>query len=200
MIYKRFFILLPLILFIGCASPLKQIKDPNKPFERPSYSVLPPPGDGWIYADQNQVGIFNLAFGKKFDSPTHTLSGLVVEIHSSAQFENPEEFLNYIKKSKELDADPRRFKMFEDEFNLDPKFGEYSVKYSSASEDYGAANKGNDPFLILKLYGYIFIHPNFENVIIDISYSERGKVSEIDPDFKTTAKKFIEGIKLKREE
>jgi hypothetical protein len=80
------------------------------------------------------------------------------------------------------------------------RFFTYSVKYSVVSEDYGAANKGNNPFLVLKLYGYIFIHPNFENVIIDISYSERGKVSEIDPDFKTTAKKFIEGMKLKRKE
>ena len=200
MICKRFLILLPLILFIGCASSLKQIKDPNKSFERPSYSVLPPPGDGWVYADQDQAGIFYLAFGKKFDSPTLTLSGLVTEIHSSAQFGDPEEFLNYIKKSKKLDANPRRFKMFEDEFNLDPKFGEYSVKYSTVSEDYGAPNKGNNPFLVLKLYGYIFIHPNFENLIIDISYSERGKVSEIDPDFKTTAKKFIEGMKLTRKE
>ena len=199
MIHKRILLLL-LIMFVGCASPLKQVKDPSKSFERRGYSILPPAGDGWYYVDQEEVGIFSLAFGKKTDSPTHTFSGLIAEIHSNAQFENPGEFLNLMKKSKELDADPRRFKMFKDEFNLDPKFGDYCVKYSSVSEDHGATNKGNDPFLVLKLYGYIFIHPNYGNEIIDISYSERGKVSEIDPDFEIAAKKFIEGMKLKKNE
>ena len=39
---------------------------------------------------------------------------------------------------------------------------------------------------------------SFENEIIDISYSERGRVSEIDSDFEITARKFIEGLKLKK--
>lgn len=199
MIHKRIFLLL-LILLVGCASTLKHVKDPSKSFERRGYSILPPAGDGWYYVDQEEAGIFNLAFGKKTDSSTHTFSGLVVEIHSDTQFENPGEFLNYIKKNKKVGSDPRRFKMFKDEFNSDPKFGDYCVKYSAVSEDHGATNKGNDPFLVFKLYGYIFIHPNYENEIIDISYSERGKVSEIDPDFEIAAKKFIEGMKLKKNE
>jgi len=162
--------------------------------------VQPPAGDGWFYIDQEQVGRFDLVFGKKLDSSTHTLSALVVEIHSYAKFENPEEFLNYVKKSKELDADPRRFKIIENNIILDPKFGDYSVKYSAVSEDHGAANKGDDEFLTLKLYGYIFIHPNIENVIIDISYSERGRTAEINPDFSKVANRFIDGMQLKRKE
>ncbi len=167
MIRKRILFLL-LIMLVGCASPLKQVKDPNKSFERPGYSILPPVGDGWFFVDQEQVGRFDLAFGKKFDSSTHTLSGLVAEIHSYAQFENPEEFLNYVEKSKDLGTDPRRFKMIENEISLDPKFGGYCVKYSAMAEDHGASNKGNKEYLILNLYGFIFIHPYFENLIIDI--------------------------------
>lgn len=197
MIYKRFFVLMLLTILVSCASPLKQVKDPNKPFERQSYSILPPVGDGWFYVDQEQVGRFDLAFGKKFDSSTHTLTGLVAEIHSYAQFENPEEFLTYVKKSKDLGTDPRRFKIITNKISLDPKFGGYCVKYSAVAEDHGASNKGGEKFLLLNLYGYIFIHPNFENVIIDISYSERGTSEETDPKFKIAANSFIEGMKLK---
>jgi hypothetical protein len=91
-------LLIGFIVVTGCASPLKPITDSTIPFERPSYSILPPEGEGWTYVDREQVGAFNLAFGRKFVSPTHSLAGLVAEIHSFAKFDTPEEFLNFVKK------------------------------------------------------------------------------------------------------
>lgn len=188
---------LGIVLVSGCASPVKQIKDRTIPFERPSYSILPPQEEGWTYVDREQVGAFNLAFGKKFVSPTHSLAGLVAEIHSIVKFDTPEEFLYFVKKSKELDLDPRRFKIINNEMVLDNKFGNYSVRFNYTVQDYGASNIGKSEYLVLTGYGYFFVHPQFKSIVLDVSYSERGTESEIDPNLEKTAKIFINGLTLK---
>lgn len=191
-----FFVIL--IAMYGCASPIKQVKDISIPFQRPYYSIMPPQGDGWGYIDQEQTGKFDLFYGKKLASPTHTLAAMVTEIHANINFHTPDEFLNFVKKSKELGGDPRRFKFSALDVNLDNKFGDYSIRYYSQAEDHSAANLNNNEFLILKYYGYIFIHPFIDNLLLDISYSERGTPNEVDPNFKNNAIKFIDGLALKK--
>lgn len=197
MLYRRIFLFIFLIVVCGCASSVKQIKDSNIPFQRPYYSILPPQGENWLYVDQEQAGSFNLTFGKKFSSSTHSLVGLITENHVYATFDNPEEFLKYINKGFELNTDPRRFISVNKETVLDDKFGDYSIRYYSVTEDHNAANKGGNEFLVFNIYGYTFIHPQFNNIIMDIQYSERGLPEEIDPNFKETAAKFINGLILK---
>jgi len=196
---SRVFIYLALsVLILGCASQLKQIKNPNTPFERPGFSILPPPGDHWFYADGEQAGVYNIYFGKKFDSKTHTLVALVSENHGLTKFNSPEEFLNFVKKTMDLQTDPRRFKVQKDELDLDNKFGPYCVRYYTITEDHNPVYKGNAEYLNLENYEYIFVHPNIENVMISVLYSERGNPDEIDPNFDKTAERFFDGLKLKQ--
>ncbi|GEM_PF-3581540 len=199
MIFKgKGFFFVAVMLVTACASPLKQIKDPTVPFERPSYSILPPEGKGWSYIKREKVGAFELTFFKT-NPPTHSVAVLIVEKHSFAEFNTSEEFLRFVKKAKALGTDPRRFKRIRNEITLDNKFGDYSVKSYSSMQDSKSSNIGENDYLVLNLYGYTFIHPLFKNIMIDISYSERGTENEIDPNFENTAKKFLRGLILKED-
>jgi hypothetical protein len=80
---------------------------------------------------------------------------------------------------------------------LDDKFGNYSIRFHYTVQDKGASNIGKNEYLVLSGYGFLFIHPQFENIAIDVSYSERGTESEMDPNFVKTANKFINGLILK---
>lgn len=195
----KFLLFFSLIIWAGCVSSIKEVKDPNTPFERRGYSILPP-GSDWRYIEGKRTGGSNLSFGKKFDSSTHTLTANVVEVQSFANFSSPEEFLGFIKKGNELGTDPNRFRIQENEINLDDKFGAYSVEYYSKLEDHRAVNRGEATFLIMVTKGYTFIHPHFKDTIISVYYSERGRPDEIDPNFKGAAQKFIEGLRIKEDD
>lgn len=196
MSFKKVAIFILLISFIGCASPIKHVKDPNMPFHRPYYSILPPQGEGWVYAYQGQSETSGITFFKKL-SGTHTRAGFITEKQVYSTFDTPEEFLKFGTKGIDLNTDPRRFKDVDTEIALDDKFGNYSMKYYSVTEDHNAVNKGSHEFLLFNVFEYFFIHPQFNNIIIDIQFSERGLPEEIDPNFKETAKRFIDGLVLK---
>jgi len=199
--FKRFILfgLLSIVFFSACASPVKRVTDPNLRIERPTYSLLPPQGEGWFYAKQDQLGGLNLGFYKETSSPTHSIFAGVAEIQSNAQFEKPNDFFKYIKQSSKMAAVPRRFEIIWENFELNEKYGPYSVlKYVSA-KDYSAKNRDGAIYLVLRIYGYVFVHPFFSNLIISIDYSERGKPNELykDDDFVNTAQKFIDRLTLK---
>jgi len=197
MLNKRLVVICILLLLCSCPSPIKHIKDSSIPFQRPYYSVLPPQGDNWYYVQGDQAGQFDISFAKKTESQTHTIAGLISEIHAFVKFDTPEEFFKFIRKNKEMNMDPRRFNVIDYEIVPDDKFGDYSIRYHAIAEDHKASNRRYNDFLALHIYGYTFIHPNFDNIIIDISYSERGLPEEIDPNFNAEAENFINGINLK---
>src|SRR5262245_24033714 len=177
------------------AQAMKEVRDPNLSVERPSYSITAPLGSDWFYVGSGENnGVFEITYFKKSDSNTHTLFAKVSEFHGSVSSgDNPQEFLDVIKKAFELDTDPRLIQVREKEIELDDKFGSYSVRRYTKAE----YNIGHE-FLLTETYSYTFIHPNFSNLSIGVVYSERGKPDEIDPNFKYIAQKFIDGLRLKK--
>jgi hypothetical protein len=160
---------------------------------RPSYSISAPLGSGWSYVEGETNGVFEITFFKKSDSFTHTLFAKVSEFHGSLSFDNPQAFLDLTKKGLASDTDPRLIQVREEEMALDDKFGSYSVKRYQKRE-----HQIDNESLLTETYSYIFIHPDFNNVTIAVMYSERGEPDEIDPNFKQSAQKFIDGLKLKK--
>lgn len=184
-------------ILTSCFSPFNRLQNPENPFERPSYSILPPQDKGWTYVDREGVDGYVLMFRKEAKSKTHTYVGTVNEIHINASFSSPEEFLSFVKKTIEMNNDVRRYKILEDKMFLDDRFGAYCVSYHHKAEDHGAKQKGQSDFLILEGYGYTFLHPTNKSIMIDVTYSERGTVLEIDPKLIETAQKFLNGLKIK---
>jgi len=199
MTFLRIIIVL-LIFLSGCISPLKQIKNPDKPFERETCSLLPPSGIGWRYIEQDQDNVYALHFSKPGITQTHAISAIFLEFKGLADFSSPEHFLNYIRHMKESDIDPWNQKILEEKWVLDGRFGDYSVHYYTVIKDYDPYRMDPKEYNISKMYGYAFVHPYFHNIIIDILYSEKGNPAEVDPQFEKTALKFIERLHLKKNE
>ncbi|MCJ7772358.1 MAG: hypothetical protein MUP22_04390 [Desulfobacterales bacterium] len=197
---KRIVIIVLLIFISGCLSPLKQIKDSAKPFERESCSLLPPSGSGWRYIEEDQDSGYALHFSRQGISPTHTVSAIFFEFQANTTFGSPEHFLNYIRQMKESDIDPWRHKLIEKKWVLDGRFGDYSVHYYTVVEDYDPYSTNPNEYNISKLYGYVILHPYIDNIIIDILFTEQGNPAEVNPQFQKEALKFIEGLHLKKSE
>ncbi len=182
----------------ACASGIQKVTDPSRPLERPTYSILPPSGDGWQYMSREQVGRFELSFGKRPTSPTHTFIAAVTETNSRATFTNPSEFLAFIRQATKVDTDPRRLTVLAEQIELDNRFGAYSIRKFIEAEDRTAVNAPRGSSLVMRVQGEVFVHPHFPNVIITIDFSERGRRDELDPAFEARATRFVDGLRLKR--
>jgi hypothetical protein len=192
--------LIALLIILSACSPLKQIKNPDKPFERESSTLLPPTGSGWRYIKHEQDNGYVLHFSKPGITPTHSVSAIYYEFQGNTNFSSPEHFLNYIRQMKESDIDPSSQIITKKKWTLDDKFGEYSIHYSTILKDYDPYRMNPKEYTISKLYGYVILHPYFDNIIIDILYNEKGKPAEVNPRFDHEALTFIEGLHLKKKE
>ncbi len=188
-----------LLSLVGCShSPFRNVENPTVPFERPDYSVLPPGDGNWQYFADDSNGRFRLNFFKKISDPKfHSLAVGIIETPSSSTFENPQEFENWSRKTLEIAMGANRLHLIDINVESDNRFGPYSVKYFTRSEDHRAVNKGKEDLLILEDYGYIFIPPKNSKLIVQASYSERGRKQEIRPNLEKIAESFFDGIKLK---
>jgi hypothetical protein len=176
----------------------RKVENPNVPLERPGYSVLPPAGANWTYTADTPGGRFNLNFFKKIPDPAfHSLVAGIIETPTNASFESPKEFEMFARKVIEVALSPNRYRLLEKRFELDTKFGQYCIKYYIKTEDRRAVNRGNEPFLLFVDYGYAFVHPNNPNLMIQTSYSERGRPFEIRPELNREAEAFFDGIRMK---
>lgn len=181
----------------GCASRIVKIERPNTPFERSGYTILSPQGDGWLFWEYDDTGQHVLSFNKPQKEIDHTLYANVKEVHSRANFEKPEDFLNFFKKAMQVGFDPRRFNVLEEEIKLENKFGKFTIAHYSKIEDHGAVQRSDVPYLIMEIKSCYFVHPFMENVIVDVTYSERARRSDLNPNFKQNAMDFINGLKIK---
>jgi hypothetical protein len=184
-----------LLVLTGCAS---HILKPNTPFERPTYTIYSPQGEGWLFLEGDQSGQHRLLFGLPQKSETYTLFASVTETPSEANFNTPQEFQSFIQKQNQIGVDHRRYKIVEEELNLDNKFGDYSVSHYSLVEDHGARQLNDAPYLLMRTLSYYFIHPYYKKQLINVVYSERGKQGELDAKFREKGLVFINGLNLKK--
>ncbi|UCD54700.1 MAG: hypothetical protein JSV93_04035 [Candidatus Omnitrophota bacterium] len=189
-------ICLAIILFTGYAASasFKPIKDQSTRRQYQGYSILPPQGPNWFLMQEGQGGV---AFTKKTGSATHTFTVAVLIARIPPSWKTQNEFLDYVKNGKRAGTDPRRFKIIEEDYSLDNKFGQYSVKYHIKVEDHGAVKTDGAPFLILDVSGYCCMHPKLRNSYYDIQYSERSKPGESDLSLKIIGEEFVNNFRFK---
>ena len=70
----------------GCASPLKEIKHPELPFEKRLFSIRTPQGEGWGLQKETSESVL---FGKII-AKTHTVTAYIIEESAAPDFDNAE--------------------------------------------------------------------------------------------------------------
>jgi hypothetical protein len=197
---NKFCLLIFIVFSTGCGPQFIRMEKPNTPIERPTYTILSPHGDGWLFHEEDAASQHALFFHLLPKSTSHTIYANVIEVPSYAKFKTPDEFLSFIKNQEQVGFNYKRFSIIDEDMKLDNRFGDYSVLHYSKIEDHGAANPGKYPYLIMETYTYFFIHPHAKNLMIMTSYSERGGIDELDKDFKAKAILFMEGLRFKKGE
>jgi len=131
------------------------------------------------------------------DSPAHTFSTAVIASPFTLRFHSPEEFKEAVEKGQKADTDPNRFNILQYDISLDDRFGPYTVRSHTVSEDRQAKVSPVDTqFLILEIISYIFIHPDAPDLVLNVQYSDRYKKGEKDPKLEEIGEKFINNLKV----
>ncbi len=171
------------------ASP---ITDATAVYELEGYSVLPPQGKNWFELGRDRQ---HALFGKKIDSPTHSFVATATSGQVAEKFEKPEQFQDYVDKMRVADIDPTRYKLIEFNSGFDPSFPAWCVKYHARTEDRGAPHaKGRA--LQLEHFGVTCLHPALPGLVIDVGYSERGRLAEISADLQAEGEGFVRSLKF----
>lgn len=186
--------LIMFILTINCFAENLDLIPVTNPSERISsmgLSVLPPQGDNWYIIQNNPLGGLN--FAKTMEDSTHTFTCHILVVPLDKEFKNPAELLAWVKQSHQSDADPRRFKNQEYNYDLNERFSLHCVKYQMKATDIQRKTAGGT-YLILKAHGYMFIHPKSSKYVVNIYYSERGTAQNFTPSFRTAGDGFIDNL------
>lgn len=173
------------------------IADPTTVYELDDYSVLPPPGKNWFEMQRDRQ---QALFGKKLDSPTHSFGAAATADAIGEKFESREKFQEYVNKLRTADFDATRFKVIEFESAVDDTRGAWCVRYRLKHTDRDAALSRNRTLLVEDL-GVTCLHPEKNNVVVDVGYSERGRAAELKSELSAELRKegetFMRSLKFK---
>lgn len=172
------------------------IKDPSFVYELEGYSVQPPPGPGWFEMQRDRQQVL---FGKKIESPTHSFGATATADPIGEKFETREQFRDYVTKFRTAEFDPERFKMIEFDSALDDTQPAWCVRYHLKHTDRDAVLARNRTLLV-EDFGITCLHPAKNDLVIDIGYSERGRVAELKSELSASLRKegesFIRSLKF----
>ena len=154
---------------------------------------MSPVGEDW-YISENKQGVILL--GKKIRSSTHTFILGIAVVHLQPDWQDAPGFLAAVKREKDLDTNPKRFRLLVDEYELQPSVGKYCVAYHMKAEDYGAPRTNGAPFLLMDTTGLGCMHPNEPDLYIDVFSSERSKPAEASPELQAVGDSFVKSFRF----
>jgi hypothetical protein len=200
MIVVKIFLFVVTLLLAGAASAQLHavpITDATGVYEFDGYSVLPPPGKSWFEMQRDKQ---QALFGKKLESPTHSFGATATSGLVSEKFESRDKFQEYVNRLRTADFDPARFKVIEFESAPDDSQSAWCVRYRLKHTDRNAVLARNRSLLV-EDFGITCLHPQRNDLVIDIGYSERGRPAELGKDLSAQLRKegesFMHTLKFK---
>ncbi len=178
----------------GCIRGIVPVEDHHTRLSFTGYSILPPEGDHWYLVARNAS---NVIFSKELDPKYHTFMAMTISIPVLTDFEGPEDFITWVKSSREKDSDPKRFRILEHEESLERYHGAYCSKYHMKSEDRGAKIPGSS-VMIFEINGLSCMHPTAPSFLIDIGYSERYDPDKHTPIAHDSGERFLKSLEFQR--
>lgn len=185
------------LLLAGCSGAHTRPMPPAEPGVRvafPDYSILPPAGDGWRVAEHKGDSV---VFGRLL-SRTHSTVALSSEKTIDKDIESQAALLAFEKteQAKSEWTHGARYQARQSEMKPDSRFGPYCVHYRLQSEDHGATNRGDAPFLLQRSQGLVCFQPKRPRHLVHVGYTERGLPTEMSVHFADNAERFLSGLRL----
>ena len=162
-----------------------------RPYIMYGYEILPPPGGNWFEMKRDR---HNLYFGKRIISPTHSLIAMALSVPLEESFKTPESFRLHIVRQLSEKSSDRRNATTAMAVQAAPLDGAFCVRYQTRGEDRRAPNAKGD-ILIAETVGLSCLHGDGK-LLIDASYTERGRTGEIGGLLQDEGEAFIRGLKL----
>ena len=156
------------------------------------FSIVPPPGENWLEGFSGQ----SIIYAKKTNPKIQTFITGATEISTSKVFASVEDFLAFVKETKEVNENPTRYQNTKSGYKVDTRLASFCVNYNSTYEDHNAKNLGENQFLLVENHGLICLHPDSLKVGVDVYYSDRSVPSEQNSLFMQEGEAFIRGLKF----
>ena len=191
-------IFLPWVLALGmfagnaCAQlRAMPVPAPDVPYELEGYSILPPQGQDWFELKRDRQTVF---FGKKIASRTHAFIATAMSAPIADKFEAPDAFRDYIGRVLPLRGEGRH-RVTENRVETDKGAGRFCVKYQVKAEDRDAPY-AEGKTLSAETFGVTCLHPDSPNLIISVSYTERGSPAETSAELRAEGESFVRSLKF----
>ena len=176
-----------------------KVAEPNRLYEFSDFAAKAPAGQDW-YVVQSLPSdpIHRVVFHKKLAisqfPATHSFYVLIQSQTVTNTFASPTDFQTFACHWLSQE-NPQRHKLLEAQCNLDPRFGDYCVRYHNKTLDFGAHVEGT--VLTMESAGYLFRQPHVTDRLVLITYSERGRTNEMDSSLMSAGEEFIPRIEIK---
>lgn len=162
----------------GVRTRTSSVVDAGRPFVHRHFSVMTP-GNGWNVTETESNNQYKIYFHRR-DSETHSRIGYVISAPVDYSFKSPLEFKKSFNDLWFKQYNDSRYRIIENSITHNTsEFGGYSLSHLIRYKDFQAVNNAGNDFLLSEGKEHVILHPNDRNVLIYISYSERGTEKEL---------------------
>jgi hypothetical protein len=160
----------------------------------PGMSVESPAGDQWV---QVQRTVHTLVWMRKTDRADMTMGVALLTQGVSGEFASHEDFTRWVRKTKESNPDPRRFRLVSSLIEPAGDGLPSCVRYITDIED-TTGGAGEESILRLHVAGLACLHPDDPSRFVDAQYSARmPRGTELPPELEEEGKAFVESLSFR---
>lgn len=161
-------------------------------------TIKAPPGNDWDYFTEEDDGWSYVSFLRRGDTPSHHFMADLGEIEKSVDLIERDDIReSVVRPALHRFMGERKTEVVRREVEDDPRFAEGGVRFFFEAKDFEAPGRGDAEFLLVRMWGYGFIHPDHPDTVVIIAMSERANEDEFDPGTEEVAEQFFSGLELK---
>ncbi|HEY5999593.1 MAG TPA: hypothetical protein VI078_09890 [bacterium] len=185
------------IALAGCATTaagtkIAVTKDTQRNFN--GFSISPPQGSGWFAIRLKDDWV---AFEKRATSLKHRVIAGVDRYPAKQAFNTPEEYLAYVRNTY-FQASPKYYEVVSKEADLNPRYGEYCVRYQYKYKDTAMKRPRDVPYVVHEGQCYVCLHPEAREYEFNICWSEEYAPGQEDAEIRAEKPDFIEHFAFSR--
>lgn len=169
------------------ASPLSQ----QRVRSTLGFSFLPPPGRDWT---EEFMGC-QIYYTKKTDPKKVSFYAIAGDCKLDAPLNGKEDLVEFVRQKKNQWGTDGRFRVISTSFVHDAANAS-CVRYRMDVKDSGANNKGDHPYLLLKIAGKFCTHRRNPSSVVDLAYSIRHVPGYDDTAYSAEGNAFLDSLRF----